>query len=131
MNMSKVMQMIKMWKREDEVNRYEVGFRSWFNNRMFVVLMMIQRVRRKDAKVIAGAVQFLHDLEHHYFSSNQSKNLRNALEYLRLYFSVYPEVKEKNSRKAFIMIQRIYDELGMELGRSFYLTEHKKAEDKL
>ena len=90
-------------------------FRGWFNNHMTVILMAIEHVRPKETLVKIKMNLFLADIEHHYIRSNAPQGLRRAFRYLGLFFKVHPAVKPLQCRRAFAMVQRIYEGVGLTL----------------
>lgn len=101
--------------RGNEEKRFKEFFSGWFNNRMAIILMAIQHLKRKDAQAILRIEFFLEDVEHHFTDSHAPKWVRNAFRYLKSYFKVYPEVTLWQSYRAVEMIARIYESLGLKL----------------
>lgn len=108
------------WNLEDdpriEIDREE-QFSAYVHNRMYVLVMWIQH--RTERKNLAEAKEhlhyFLHDMEHHFVDCYAGKRTRDAFRWIRKYIKVYPGVfKKDRTQKAYEMVARIYEALGME-----------------
>lgn len=89
--------------------------RAWFNNRMMILLMYIQYVRRLDTRNMLKSVFFLEEIEHHFIEGGAPYPIRNAFRYLKRYLTVYPRVTKKHCERAYEMVARIYAGMGYEL----------------
>ena len=94
--------------------RYKELFQGWFNNRMILLTMAIERPKAKTAEALLRMNFFLEDIEHHYIDSHAPKPVWDAFRYLRRFFKIYPRVEQKQSGRALEMIGRIYEAVGLE-----------------
>ncbi len=100
-------------KMEDLAHRAAI-MKAWFDNRMCLILMLIEIPRFKDLRTMLKNEMFLEDIERHFIESGAAAYFRNAFRYLRCYFGAYPCVKRRQSEKAIEMIGRIYHAMGYE-----------------
>jgi hypothetical protein len=93
-----------------EVDR-DGQFRAFVNNRMYILILWVQRpVKRREHLEF-----FLHDMAHHFVDPYVGKEIRAAYRWIRAYVKAYPNVSKKDrTQRAFEMIARIYESLGME-----------------
>lgn len=93
----------------------ENKFHAWVNNRMAVILMDVERPRKRTREYVMKAHWFLENLEHHFIDPYTTKSVRDAFRYLFRYLFVKEETRKKHSSTAKAMIKTIYAELGYEL----------------
>jgi len=93
-----------------------VSFKGWFNNRMMVILMLMQDIRRRESRSMLRAEFFLEDVEHHFVKPSSGREIRNAFRWMRRYLKQYPQVTREHSRKALDQVSRIYDAVADECG---------------
>lgn len=75
----------KHWPEEQSsklLTDIESIFRAWFNNRMTVILMLMQHSRLRDSRTMMKIEFFLNDIEHHFVDSHAPKHLWDAFRYL-------------------------------------------------
>lgn len=101
---------------QEESRDYSGLFRGWFNNRMTVVLMVLQNPSFRPPQTMQRIEFFLEEVEHHFVDAYAPKSIRNAFRYLKRYFRIYPNVTESHCRCAIQMVGRIYQALGMKFG---------------
>ncbi len=98
-----------------EVDR-EAQFTAYFNNRMYILLMWIQRPREKSERSKLHVELFLHDMEHHFVDPYVDQKARHAFRWLKAFVRIYPNVEKKNRFvTAHQMVARIYRAVGIEL----------------
>ena len=90
-------------------------FLSYLNNRMTVLLLAIQRVRPMPVRSRLHLGLFLEDLQHHFVASDAPRSSRSALRWLKAFVRVYPQVCQKDLRKAYEMVERVYALFGLRL----------------
>jgi hypothetical protein len=99
-----------------EVDR-DGQFRAFVNNRLYILILWVQRpVKRRDITKEKQHLEFfLHDMAHHFVDPYVGKDIRAAYRWIRAYVKAYPNVSKKNrTERAFEMIEKIYESLGME-----------------
>lgn len=102
-------------------------FLSYFNNRMTVLLMALQRVRPMAERARLHLALFLEDLEHHFVASDAPRSSRSPLRWLKAFLRVYPKVGTRDLKKAFEMVVRVYALFGLRL--QLRLSEGKPEEN--
>lgn len=97
--------------------RLEEFFRAYFNNKMWLLLMMIEHpeISRK-ALSIEHRKMFLEDLYHHFLPSKCLSKYRHAFEWLFRFLEAYPQkVTPRRIYQALQMVSLVYEALGLEL----------------
>ena len=98
-----------------EVDRVS-QFTAYFNNRMYILLMWIQRPKERSAESKLRLQFFLNDMEHHFVDPYVDRQTRHAFCWLKAYLKVYPIVGEKNRFViAHQMVARVYKAVGIDL----------------
>ena len=90
-----------------------VRFHGWFNNRMCLLLMMIENVKPRDLRSIFKLEFFLDDIEHHFIPTHSSRYVWGAFRYLKRFLRLYPRIKTRHLAVALKMTFRIYEAVGM------------------
>ena len=89
-------------------------FKGWLNNRMAILIMLVECRKLRDPKRVLRINFFLEDLRHHYMPSNIEDSVQEAFDYLREFFNDYPAVTDQQCQKALEMVNRVYNALGYE-----------------
>ena len=98
-----------------EVDRVS-QFTAYFNNRMYILLMWIQRPKERSAESKLHLQFFLNDMEHHFVDPYVDMQARHAFRWLNAFLKVYPIVGEKNRFViAHQMAARVYKAVGVDL----------------
>lgn len=98
-----------------EVDR-ESQFTAYFNNRMYVLLMWIQKPGERSSESKTRLGFFLKDMEHHFMDPYVDKKARHAFRWLRAFLRVYPLVGKKNRYvTAYKMVTRVYQAVNITL----------------
>lgn len=90
-----------------------VRFHGWFNNRMCLLLMMIENVKPRDLRSIFKLEFFLDDIEHHFVPTHSPRYVWGAFRYLKRFLRLYPRIKTRHLVVALKMTARIYEAVGM------------------
>ena len=91
-------------------------FKAYFNNKMTVILLLLQKRRvEPDSYSAMRAVIFFDDLYHHMLSREYQKDYRRVFQWLRLFFKRFPYVKPVQKSKAAEYLKIVYQLFGMEL----------------
>ena len=98
-----------------EVDR-EGQFAAYVHNRMNILLIWIQHMSKRDITEHKRHLEFfLHDMEHHFVDPYVDKKLRVAFRWIKVYIKIYPAVfKKDRTQRAYEMVGRIYEALGIE-----------------
>lgn len=105
---------------EDQVEPVEIDrddqFNAYVHNRMNILIMWVQHLKPRDVSEAKRHLDFfLHDMEHHFVDPYAPRELRKAYQWIRAYIKVYPAVTKKDrTQKAFEMIERVYQSIGIE-----------------
>ena len=91
-------------------------FVAYFNNKMTLILLMLQR-RTPGMGALAAlkARIFLDDLYHHMLRTEYQQCYRRVFQWLVIFFIRYPDVKPVQKRKAIEYIKIVYRLFGLEL----------------
>ncbi|MBI2166762.1 MAG: hypothetical protein HYU34_00800 [Candidatus Omnitrophica bacterium] len=90
-------------------------FRAYFNNRMMVLLMMIEHPEiSREVLSLERQKFFLNDLYHHFLPSRCASKYRRAFEWLFHFLEVFPDVTPRRIYQALKMVGWIYEGFGME-----------------
>lgn len=87
-------------------------FTGWLNNRMSILLMLIQHPKAREERVRQRILNFLEDLRHHFLPSIIKDSESEAFDYLASYFQAYPAVSREQGAVAKVMVNRVYRALG-------------------
>lgn len=91
-------------------------FLGYFNNRMTVLLMMIEHPEIARAmNNVARQRFFLEDLYHHFLPPHTRPKYFRAFEWLFLFLKRYPFVGPRKIYRALQMVGLIYEAFGLEL----------------
>ena len=91
-------------------------FRAYFNNKMTVILLLLQKRRvEPDSYSAMRAVIFFDDLYHHMLPNAYQQSHGRVFQWLKLFFKRFPYVKPLQKRKALEYLKIIYQLFGMKL----------------
>ncbi len=91
-------------------------FTGYFNNKMTLLLFLIQAKRVKPSPVLVGTVHsFLDDMFRHMFEGSLQKRYRRIFKWLKLFFGKLPDVSVYQRDRAKEFIRAIYDAFGLHL----------------
>ncbi|GEM_PF-1947399 len=91
-------------------------FQAYFNNRMMVLLMMIEHPGiNRQPQSIERQRFFLEDLYHHFLPPHCEAKYRRAFEWLFGFLKRYPDVKPHRIYRGIQMVGLIYEAFGLEL----------------
>lgn len=91
-------------------------FKSYFNNKMTLLLFLIQAKSLKPNPKLVGTVcDFLDDLFHHMLEGRTQQRYRLIFEWLMRFFKRLPDVTVYQRDKAKDFIRAIYDAFGLHL----------------
>ena len=91
-------------------------FRAYFNNKMTVILLLLQKRRvEPDSYSAMRAVIFFDDLYHHMLPNAYQLSHGRVFQWLKLFFKRFPYVKPLQKRKALEYLKIIYQLFGMKL----------------
>jgi hypothetical protein len=91
-------------------------FVAYFNNRMTVLLMMIEHPELKRRTLsVEHARFFLHDLYHHFLPPGCPAQYGHAFEWLLRFLDVYPDVTPHRIYEAIGRVGLVYECFGLEL----------------
>ena len=91
-------------------------FVGYFNNKMAVLVFLIQAQRHNpDSKVISGMCFFLDDLFHHMLADSKQKRYRRVFLWLKRFLQKLPKVRVDQRERAVLFIQNLYDVFGLHL----------------
>lgn len=91
-------------------------FKAYFNNRMTVLLMMIEHPEiSRDVLSVERQKFFLKDLYHHLLPSPCPVKYRRAFQWLFRFLDAFPKVSPWRIYLAIEMVGIIYDAFGLEL----------------
>ena len=108
-------------------DRYLVGeerslgrlFVGYFNNKMAVLVFLIQAQRHKpDAKAVSNLSHFLDDLFRHMLDGSKQGRYRRVFLWLKRFLLKLPDVRSDQRRRAGRFIQDLYDVFGVHLSSS-------------
>jgi hypothetical protein len=111
--------MRKMEKETDEPlagGRLEELFKAYFNNRMMILLMVIEHPEiSREVLSIERQRFFLNDLYHHFLPPNCASKYRRAIDWLFRFLNIYPNVKPSRIYRAIQMVTLVYEAFGLKL----------------
>lgn len=91
-------------------------FTGYFNNKMTLLLFLIQAKKVKPNPVLVGTVHaFLDDIFRHMFEGSLQKRYRRIFKWLKLFFEKLPDVSVYQRDKAKDFVRAIYDAFGLHL----------------
>ena len=91
-------------------------FLAYFNNRMMILLMMIEHPETsRKALSIERAKFFLEDLYHHFLPPHCEAKYRRAFEWLFRFLEIFPQVTPRRIYRAIQMVGLIYEAFGLQL----------------
>jgi len=91
-------------------------FKSYFNNKMTLLLFLVQTKKVKPNPRLAETVRcFLNDLFHHMLEDRFQKRCRLVFKWLNLFFKKLPDVSVYQRDKAKDFIRAVYDAFGLHL----------------
>lgn len=91
-------------------------FVAYFNNRMTVLLMMIEHPEiKRNPLSVEHARFFINDLYHHYLPPQCPTKYCHAFEWLLRFLDIYPDVTPRRIYEAIQMIALVYECFGLEL----------------
>ena len=94
-------------------------FVAYFNNKMTIILLMLQRrVPGTGALAALKAQIFLEDLYHHLLRSEYQQCYGRVFQWLRIFFMRFPNVKPVQKRKAIEYLGLVYRMFGLKLDLS-------------
>ena len=84
-------------------------FKGYFNNKMTVLIFLIQVKQHKpEAGVINGVCCFLDDLYHHMLADSKQKRFRRVFIWLKRFVHKLPNVKSRQRGRAVDFVQALY-----------------------
>ena len=84
-------------------------FQGYFNNKMTVLIFLIQVKQHKpEAGVINGVCCFLDDLYHHMLADSKQKRFRRVFIWLKRFVHKLPNVKSRQRGRAVDFVQALY-----------------------
>jgi len=84
-------------------------FLGYFNNKMTVLIFLIQVKQHKpEAGVISGVCCFLDDLYHHMLADSKQKRFRRVFIWLKQFVHKLPNVKPRQRGRAVDFVQALY-----------------------
>ena len=89
-------------------------FKGFFNNKMTVLIFLIQAKQHKpEARVVNGVCCFLDDLYHHMLADSKQKRYRRVFFWLKRFVQKLPNVKISQRGRALDFVQDLYDVFGI------------------
>lgn len=105
--------------RPEKLDNLELLFWAYFNNKMMILLMMIENpLLIKNSVSVDKQKIFLHDLYHHFLPPGMEQKYHRAFRWLHLFLDRYPDVSAGLIRRAIRMIGIIYEGFGLKLEKS-------------
>jgi len=84
-------------------------FKGYFNNKMTVLIFLIQAKQHKsEARVVNGVCCFLDDLYHHMLANENQKRFRRVFVWLKRFVQKLPDVKPSQRSRAIDFAQTLY-----------------------
>ena len=94
-------------------------FVCYFNNKMAVLVFLIQIQSHKPEKsVIRGMNYFFDDLYHHLLEGSKQRRYRRMFLWLKRFLGKLPNVRLDQRRSAVYFVQELYDVFGVHLNSS-------------
>jgi len=110
----------------DGLEPAEKRYRAWVNNKVTVLIWVIERNKPRDSRSMLKHEFFLEEIEHHFMDCHASYRAWRAFRYLRGYLKSYPHAKVNHQRTALAMLRLIYEELGFS-GQRISVPDFKEA----
>lgn len=105
-------------KEEVGMKNLEPLFWAYFNNKMMILLMMIEHpVIAKSVLSVEKQKAFLSDLYHHFLPPHTPSKYHHAFKWLGLFLDRYPDVGPRRIHQAIEMVGRIYEAFGLKLDK--------------
>lgn len=93
-------------------------FRAYFNNRMMVLLMMIENPEiSRQVLSVERQKFFLNDLYHHFLPSYCPSKYRRAFEWLFRFLDIFPDITPRRIYQAIQKVELVYEVFGLKLER--------------
>lgn len=89
-------------------------FKGYFNNKMTVLVFLIQAKQHKpEVRVKNGACCFLDDLYRHMLADTKQKRYRRVFLWLKKFVQKLPNVKASQRSRALYFVRALYDIFGI------------------
>lgn len=89
-------------------------FKGYFNNKMTVLVFLIQAKQHKpEAGVISGVCCFLDDLYHHMLADSKQRQYRRVFFWLKRFVRKLPNVKASQRNSAVEFVKDLYGVFGI------------------
>ena len=89
-------------------------FKGYFNNKMTVLVFLIQAKQHKpEAGVVNGVCCFLDDLYHHMLADSKQRRYRRLFMWLKRFVRRLPSAKPSQRRSAINFVQDLYEAFGV------------------
>ena len=89
-------------------------FKGYFNNKMTVLIFLIQAKQHKpEARGINGVCCFLDDLYRHMLADSNQKRYRRVFVWLKLFVQKLPNVKISQRSRALNFVRALYEIFGI------------------
>ena len=89
-------------------------FKGYFNNKMTVLIFLIQVKQHKpEARVLSGVCCFLDDLYRHKLADSQRKRYRRVFVWLKRFIQKLPNVKVSQRGRALDFVRALYEVFGI------------------
>lgn len=101
---------------EMEERRISGLFRNYFNNKMTLVIFLIQNERcQLDPKLAEAVRYFLNDIYHHMLEAEAQRRYRLVFVWLKKFLDQLPVVSTKRREKAMRLVRTLYEIVGIPL----------------
>jgi len=91
-------------------------FRGYFNNKMSVLVFLIQAKQHKpDARLVSSMCCFLDDLYHHMLEARLQHRYRRIFSWLKRFLQKLPKVRVSQRSRAISFIRSLYATFGIDL----------------
>lgn len=105
-------------------------FWAYFNNKMMILLMMIQNpMLTKSIRSVERQKMFLHDIYHHFLPPRVERKYHRAFKWLRMFLERYPDVTSNRNQRAIRMVKMIYEGFGLKFENRFRLEDSSIHEE--
>ena len=89
-------------------------FKGYFNNKMTVLIFLIQVKRHiPEARAVNGVCCFLDDLYHHMLADSKQKRFRRVFVWLKRFVQKLPNVKVSQRGRALDFVRALYEVFGI------------------
>jgi len=117
-------------RRPEKMENLEPLFWAYFNNKMMILLMMIQNpMLTKSIRSVERQKMFLHDIYHHFLPARVERKYHRAFKWLRLFLERYPDVTASRNQRAVRMVKMIYEGFGLKFEDRFRLEDSSFHEE--